>query len=128
MAGHRREHLNEEIRHKLGMLLAREAGDPRLLTVTITAVVAAKDLSTARVMFSSYQEGADTEELTRLLNKASSFLTRSLARTLTGRKTPRLNFYYDKGFDYAQDIERVFKTIQPEGKAPDGDDAEDADE
>jgi len=126
MAGHRREHLNEEIRHKLGLLLAREAADPRLRTVTITGVVAAKDLSTARVSFSSYHQDADPEELTKLLDRASGFFSRALARTLTGRKTPRLHFHYDKGFDYAQDIERVFKEIHAGGEA--GPEALDEDE
>ncbi|MDH4248678.1 MAG: 30S ribosome-binding factor RbfA [Deltaproteobacteria bacterium] len=127
MAGHRREHLNEEIRHKLGLLLAREAGDPRLRTVTITDVTVAKDLSTARVTFSSYQQGADPDVLTQLLNKASGFFSHALARSLTSRKTPRLNFHYDKGFDYAQDIEQVFKKIRNEDSSREEED-EDGDE
>lgn len=106
------EHLNEEIRQKLGMLLVREASDPRFQGVTITGVRAAKDLSTAAVTFSCYLEGADTKALTDSLNKAAGFFSHALARTLTTRKTPKLFFAYDRGFDYAQEIELRLKEVR----------------
>jgi len=112
MAGHKRDHLVEEIRQKLGMLLVREAGDPHLQAVTITGVKLAKDLSTAQVLFSSYLEGADPEDLSQRLNNAAGFLSKALGRTLSSRKMPRLHFHYDQGFDYAQDMERLFKEIR----------------
>ncbi|MDH5750966.1 MAG: 30S ribosome-binding factor RbfA [Deltaproteobacteria bacterium] len=111
MSGRRKDHLGEEIRKKLGLLLAREVSDPRLATVTITAVKLSKDMSIARVEFSSYRQGQDPEELAGLLNKASGFLSQSLARSIKARKTPRLSFHYDPGFDYAQEMDILLKKV-----------------
>jgi ribosome-binding factor A len=113
MAGRKLEHLNESIRHKLGQLLVKEASDPRFRSVTITGVTVAKDLSTARVQFSAYQPPVDPAELTSLLNKASGFFSRALARSLGTRRTPRLHFYYDPGFDYALEMDLLLKEIHP---------------
>lgn len=112
MAGRKQAHLNEEIRQKLALLLVREVNDPHLSTVTVTEVQVAKDLSTARVNFSSYQADADVADLTERLNRAAGFLGHALGRSLTARRTPRLHFHYDRGFDYAQEIEAKLKAIR----------------
>ncbi|HKJ00749.1 MAG TPA: 30S ribosome-binding factor RbfA [bacterium] len=112
MAGRKLEHLNETIRQKLGQLLVKEASDPRFHTVTITNVTVAKDLSTARVQFSAYDSAVDSAELTRLLNNAAGFFGHALARTLETRRTPRLHFYYDPGFDYAQEMDILLKKVR----------------
>ena len=107
MAGRKQEHLNERIRQKLGMILQKEASDPRFLTVTISSVQVAKDLSTAKVFFSSYDPQADPQSLTDSLNHAAGFFSQKLARTLNTRIIPRLFFAYDHGFDYAVEVDRL---------------------
>lgn len=114
MSGRKREHLNETIRQKLAQLLVREAADPRFASVTITAVTVSKDYSTALVLFSSYLPGSDPENLTETLNNAAGFLGRALGRSLATRRTPKLNFHYDPGFDYADEMDRILKKIPPE--------------
>jgi ribosome-binding factor A len=109
MASRKLEHLSELIRHKLGQLLIKEASDPRLHAVTITGVTVAKDLSTARVQFSAYNASVDAEELTATLNRAAGFFGKALARTLETRRTPRLHFYYDPGFDYSLEMDLLLK-------------------
>ena len=89
------------------MILQREASDPRFLTVTISSVSVAKDLSTARIFFSSYDPQSDEESLTDSLNHAAGFFSQKLARTLKTRIVPRLHFTYDKGFDYAVEVDRL---------------------
>lgn len=113
MAGRKLEHLNETIRQKLGQLLIKEASDPRFHSVTITRVVLAKDQSTARVQFSAYSQDVEPAELTELLNKAAGFFSHALGRTLGTRRTPRLYFYYDPGFDYAQEMDLLLKEALP---------------
>lgn len=112
MAGRKREHLNEVIRQKLGTILIREAQDPRFQFVTITAVGVAKDLSSARVQFCCMDQSLDPRALTESLNKAAGFFSHTLARTLTTRKTPRLQFFYDPGFDYAQEIDVLLAELK----------------
>lgn len=113
MAGRKIEHLNETIRQKLSQLLIKEASDPRLRAVTITRVQVAKDQSTARVEFSAFEPAVDPTELTRTLNHAAGFFSQALGRTLRTRRTPRLYFYYDPGFDYAQEIDVLLKEANP---------------
>lgn len=111
MAGRKQEHLNQVIRQKLAQLLHKEAADPRFSAVTITEVSVSKDLSTARVMFSCYLPDANPAGLTESLNKAAGFLSHALGRTLSVRRTPRLHFHYDPGFDYAADMDTVLKEL-----------------
>ena len=112
MAGRKIEHLNERIRQKLGMILIREARDPRFKFVTITGVGVAKDLSFAKVSFSCLDHTLEVEALTESLNRAAGFFSHTLARSLETRKTPRLQFYFDYGFDHADNVERLLADIK----------------
>ncbi|MCH8076484.1 MAG: 30S ribosome-binding factor RbfA [SAR324 cluster bacterium] len=120
MSGRKREHLNETIRQKLAQLLIKEAADPRFASVTITGVTVSKDYSSALVLFSSYLPDANPEILAESLNKAAGFLGQALGRSLATRRTPRLNFHYDPGFDHADEMDRILKEI-PLKKGPPGD-------
>ena len=112
MSGRKREHLNETIHTKLSQLLVKEASDPRFQTVTITSVTVAKDSSTARVQFSAYDPSVDPVALAESLNRAAGFFGKALGRTLQARRTPRLFFYYDPGFDYSQEIDVLLKAVR----------------
>jgi ribosome-binding factor A len=54
MTSRKLEHLNERVRHKLGTILERESNDPRFRHVTVTGVRLSKDLSHARVTFTTH--------------------------------------------------------------------------
>ena len=114
MAGRKLEHFNELIRQKLGTILIREARDPRFQFVTVTGVVLSKDFSFARVQFSCMDQTLDVAALTESLNRAAGFFSQALARTLTTRKTPRLQFYYDSGFDHAGEIDAILAELERE--------------
>lgn len=112
MAGRKLEHLNEAIKQKLSTILLREAQDPRFQTVTITGVSLAKDLTFAQVGFACYDGEAEIGPLTESLNGAAGFFSRLLARSLATRNTPKLHFHYDRGFDHAQEIDRLLDEIR----------------
>jgi ribosome-binding factor A len=112
MSGRKLEHLNERIRQKLGLLLQREVGDPRLARVTIVTVQLSRDLAHAKVKFSCYDPAVKGEDLTGALNKAAGYLGKALARTLETRRSPQLHFEYDPGFDYTQEMEMVLKQVR----------------
>lgn len=117
MSGRKNKHLSEVIHHKLGLLLYREASDPRFQAVTITSVRLSADYSLARVNFSCFLAKMDPQELAATLNKAAGFFGRALGRTLTSRRTPRLEFFYDPGFDYATEMDRLLKETKTEQAA-----------
>jgi len=116
MAGRKLEHFNEVIRQKLGTILIQEAQDPRFKFVTVTGVMLAKDFSFARVNFCCLDQSLDVEKLTDSLNRAAGFFSQALARTMTTRKTPRLRFYYDHGYDYAAQIDTLLHELKARGE------------
>jgi len=116
MTARKRDHVAEEVRHKLGRILYEEAKDPRFQAVTVSRVELAKDMGSARVYFSTYLKDVDVEDLTAALNNAAGFFSQVLGRTLQARRTPRLQFYYDKGFDYADKLERILAGVEPPGE------------
>ena len=114
MAGHRIEHLQETIRQKLSTILIREAQDPRFRLVTIVGVDLSRDLSSARVSFSTFDSETNIGDLTDSLNRAAGFFGHILGKTLSTRHTPRLHFHYDPGFDNAQEMEVLLKKVREE--------------
>ena len=112
MAGRKLEHFNEVIRQKLGTILIREAHDPRFQFVTITGVDLAKDFSFAQVQFSCLDRTLEIDSLTESLNRAAGFFSQTLARTLSTRRTPRLQFQYDNSFDHAGRIDALLAGLE----------------
>jgi ribosome-binding factor A len=118
MPGRKLEHLNSRIQQKLGVLLQREAADPRFERVTIVSVNLSRDMAHAGVKFSCYNKNTDVPALTESLNKAAGFLGKALARTMETRKSPKLHFTYDPGFDYAEEMEGLLKQVRPAEEPP----------
>ena len=46
----------------------------------------------------------------KALNKASAFVRSTVARDITTRHTPRINFAYDKSFDDGQKIDDILNS------------------
>ncbi len=90
---YRVERINELIRRELVTLLKNETKDPRLQVVSITDVLASRDLSSAKVFYTAPEQDNNTVEA--LLNKASGFFRSRLSKTLDLRHTPALKFIYD---------------------------------
>jgi len=78
--------------------------------VTIIAVDVTKDLSHAKVYFTSIVE-LDPKEVEKELNKAAGFIRKELAGTMNLRHTPELSFRYDSSIDYGNNIERILSEI-----------------
>ena len=147
MASRKLDHLNERIRHKLGMILQQEAADPRFRKVTITGVTLSKDLAHARIAFSTFdallhgkgvarerpprgikaRTAGDTASLVQALNKAAGYFSQALARTLETRISPKLTFAYDPAFDRVQHMENLLKPLRASGQIGSLPDHEDSD-
>ena len=90
----------------LASRLLREIQDPRLKLVSISSVEVSKDLSYAKVFFSSLLMGSEmgTEqnhnespaEILKALTKAGPYLRRLLAKELELRVVPELRFVLDQ--------------------------------
>lgn len=90
----RTDRIADSIKQILAVILQRETNDPRLQSVTITAVEVTRDLAYAKVFF-SLLDATKKEEVLQGFDKAKGFLRSRLARELKLRVIPELQFRYD---------------------------------
>ena len=97
------------------MILHGEIKDPRIGFVTITHVKLSPDLKDAKIYFS--QIGTDkAKEKSRLgLNNASGYVRRALAKKLSLRRIPSVEFFFDDSLEYSEHIEKVIKDLKEDG-------------
>ena len=119
MADHRRERVEHLLRAELAALLLREAKDPRLATVTVSAVRLTPDLRQARVFFRVLGAASEVAGIQRALERATPFLRTRAGRSLGLRVTPELRFEYDTTPDTAARLDALLR-----GTAPHDDDGE----
>ena len=97
----RTRRIEAEIQRVLSEVIAREVKDPRVGNVTITAVVVAADMGTARVYFTPFASADRHEEVRIGLVHAGGFLRGEVGRRLRLRHAPRLEFVFDDTADRA---------------------------
>lgn len=113
MASHKIERIESDIIKYLSNILLTETRDELLKTVTLTEVEVNKDLSIAKVYFTSISE-LTHKEIEKEMNEASPFLRGKLAKVLEVRNIPELKFIYDETIEYATKIERIINKIHNE--------------
>jgi len=91
----------------LAELIAREVKDPRVGSVTITAVSLTSDLSLARVYFVPFASQQSVDEVKEGLTRASGFLRGEVGRRLRLRNAPRLEFLFDESLDRAERLTKL---------------------
>jgi ribosome-binding factor A len=123
VADNRRERVEHLLRAELATLLLREAKDPRLATVTISAVRLTADLRQARVFFRILGDASEVPTVERALERATPFLRTAAGRALGLRVTPALRFEYDTTPDTARRVDELLRGTREDGE--DGEDGED---
>ncbi len=110
MASYKISKISSDVREAISEILFEEARDELLKTITITDARVSKDLSYAKIYFTSLSN-LSKEEITKEINEAASFIRGKLAQKLNLRHTPDLNFVYDTSIEYASKIEGIIKEI-----------------
>lgn len=98
---HRSDRVGEQLQRALSEIIRDKLDDPRFRLVTITEVRVTRDLSHARVFFSTLDD-LDHGEVTRALVRAGGFLRGELGRMLVLRVVPNLHFEYDETMEQGQ--------------------------
>lgn len=105
--GLRQQRIADEIRDIIaGMLLGGIMADPRLESVTITAVKVTQDISYATVYYRVYEDG-NKPAAQKGLDSAAGFFRKRLSITLDIRRAPELKFVYDVSIENAARIETL---------------------
>src|SRR5437867_7898880 len=100
------------IQSELASLLLRDAKDPRLRQLTVTAVRMSTDLRVAHV-FVRTLEPAGAAGAVAALRHAAPFLRGEVGRALGLRVTPELRFAYDTVPDQAQRVDELLREVRP---------------
>ncbi len=107
------ERRTEQIANRIQMLvseiLQREVSDPRLNALVINRVDLTKDGSFAKIYISSYIESTESDDVKRVLKKATGFIRKNLAGKLDLRIVPTLKFLWD---DSVKEGEGVLSTLR----------------
>jgi ribosome-binding factor A len=92
--------------------------DPRIGFVTVTAVDTTTDLDQAKVWVSVFGGERQRERTLTALEGAAGVLQATLNRELKLRRTPRLQFVYDRAVEHGVRMTHLIDELAP----PDGDD------
>lgn len=120
-ASRRPEQVAETVRAVLADALLRgEVRDPRVGMVTVSAVDVTRDLSHATVRVVPHGEPEAREEAVAALQHAAGYLRGFVAKALSTRISPQLHFVLDRGFEHAQEIDRLLAGLRREEAPPEG--------
>ncbi|SME88682.1 30S ribosome-binding factor RbfA [Pseudobacteriovorax antillogorgiicola] len=109
--GLRQERLADEVRDVLAeCFLGGKMSDPRLESVTITAVKISADLQLAYVYYRVYGDDKG-EQAQKGLESAAGYLKKKLAKSLDVRRVPELKFFFDESIEHASRIEELLKKL-----------------
>lgn len=94
----RSDRVSDAIQKSLAQLIQQEVRDPRVGMVNINSVDVSKDLAVAKVYvtFVGVDSDEENEQSIKVLNSAESYLRSLLAKAITIRTTPKLQFIYDR--------------------------------
>lgn len=109
----RTDRVAQLILRKLSILIQQEMKDPRLTAmVTLSNVQVTSDLSYAKVYFTVLN--GDEKETKQILNQAAPYLRSLLAKTMTTRKVPELNFVFDSSIEYSKKLRKLIDDVNPD--------------
>lgn len=111
--------LNEQLKRALSVVVSNEVKDPKLeLMTSITEVIVAPDLKTAKVYVSVLGDAEQKTNSLEALNRAGGFLRSRLAEMLNLRLTPKLIFIEDNSLEYGSYIDKLIESTM-QSKASD---------
>lgn len=111
----RLDRLSELIQRKLAQIIQQEIRDPRIGFVTLSGVEVTRDLSHAKIYFTTLT--GDSQQAEQVLNMASRYLRTALGRTLEARAVPQLHFIYDSSVEYGRRMSKLIKDSEPSGSS-----------
>ena len=94
--------------------------DPRVGFVTVTAVETSRDLDHAKVWISVFGSDRQREDTLAALESATGFLQAKVNRELKLRRTPHLEFVYDRAVEHGVRMTHLIDELAPADGGEDG--------
>ncbi len=110
MANHKIARISSDISRIISDILANEARDSLLKTITVTGCNVTNDLSFCKVYFTSLSN-LDKKTLEGELNEAAPYIRGELSKRIDIRHTPELKFIYDESVEYGKKIEDIIDSL-----------------
>ena len=124
----RSDRVSDAIQRLLAQIIPQEIRDPRIGMVNINAVTVTRDMAYAKVYvtFVGVEDESKSLEGAAVLNKASGFLRSFIAKELSMRTVPKLQFIYDKTTIRGQELSSLIdRAIAEDSLHPQDDQAQD---
>ena len=103
------EKVNNMVQRELSSILMMEVKDPHIGFCTITDVEVTSDLSYAKVYVSFLNK--NTKKSMEALERSKGYIRSLLAKRITIRKCPELQFVLDTSLAYGNKIETIISEI-----------------
>lgn len=108
----RSDRLAEQLLEDVAELLSREVNDPRITQLTLTQAKLSRDLKHARIYFSLLDESQNRDEVLDGLRSATGFIRARIAKRLSLRFVPTIEFLYDETGARAERIEKLLREVK----------------
>jgi len=99
----RAQRVADLVKREIAASLSKDIEDPRLKSLSLTAVDVSPDLRNAKIFF-TLLDTDNVVEVIKVLNKASGFLRHSIASRCDLRYVPKLDFRYDNNLVEAENL------------------------
>ena len=110
MPSHKIERIASDISRNISDILANEANDSLLKTITVTGCRVTNDLSFCKVYFTSLSD-LDKKTLEWELNEAAPYIRGEVSKRVDIRHTPEIKFIYDESIEYGKKIDDIISSL-----------------
>lgn len=111
---HRVERVAEQIREEVSQILSTEVADPGVGLVTVTRVKVTPDLSLARVYWTTIGDSDQRKQTIKALSRAAGFVRHLLSERLTLRRSPEVQFLFDRSVAAQDRVEQILYELKQE--------------
>ena len=114
---HRVERIAEQFREEVSQIVTSEIADPGVGLVTVTRVKLSPDLSLARVYWINVGNETERDKTQKALTRASAYVRHLLSTRMSLRRSPEVQFVYDKSVAAQDRVEEILQEIKQQDAA-----------
>lgn len=120
------ERLQSQIKARVADVISQEMADPRRGLITITRVQLDRELQTCKIYWSVLGDEKVRRLNEHMLEHATGFVRREIARILSTRSVPQVRFLFDESIEGALRMDRLLQDLRQEWerRPPDDPDAQ----